>query len=435
MILLNRAVVAFGLGIAPDPDVLDLHWQHLSLADLRADLVGSLVDLHAQPPLWNGVIGLASIACDARVDCAARVLHGLHLVLSMGLFLLLYALGRRLLRHRGAAALIALGFSLSPAAIYYENYLFYPQLTAFLFAVFAWALLRWLDDRGLVSLAVLAGALVTLSWTWTLFHPVFVLVVLAAVLVAARPAPRAALIMAAVALLLSLAPAIKNQVRFGFFGAGSWLGLNLSQVAPGGVDGCGFSDYIALHGQPDGHLGSMFNDPRMIAYSAACRDAALERIRAQPLTYARDRLRQVISALSLRPSDYIFDPPNWDRYPILLRQTEIRASDGSLRPVAVATRLGVLGFNLAVLAFMLWRMGRSRNPLERRFLGVMAVFVVLFFGLAHGANGSEQERMRFTIHPLLWLYGCLMLWAAARGLWGRGSHPSPSSGPLPGGGR
>jgi hypothetical protein len=439
-IVAHRAVVGLWLCIAPDPAFLTGHWQHLDLADLHADLTGTLLNLQSQPPLWNATLGLASVACGAQMACVVSAVHFLHMLLTMGLFLLLAHIALRLTGHAAGSALIALGFCLSPAAIYYENYLFYPHLTAFLFTLFAWALLEWLTQRRLWALALLGGALVLLSWTWTLFHPLFVALVLGSVLLAARPrgwAGAAGYGVALVVLALSLAPSVKNQAMFGFFGAGSWMGLNLAQVAPGGVEGCGFGDFIESHGLTGVHLGTALNDPRIIAFSDECRGRAVERIIAQPLTYGTDRLRQILSALSMRPSDYIFDPLNWENYPGILRDTEVRDAQGNLRPVAVATRLSTLAFNLALLGFLLMRLTRSRDALERRFLAVMVVFFVLFFGLAHAANGSEQERMRYTLHPLLWLYGWLMLWAVVRLVTGRreGRRDTAPSRPLPGGGR
>lgn len=435
VIVAHRGIVGLWLGIAPDPAHLIGHWQHLALTDLHADLAGSLLSLHSQPPLWNALIGAASLACGAQQACVVPILHGLHLALTLGLFFMLADIGARLTGRARAAALIALGFCLSPAAVYYENYMFYPHLTAFLFAGFALALLNWLTDRAIGALVVLGGALVLLSWTWTLFHPVFIAVVLVAVLLAARPRDVTGHAVALVVLALAIAPAVKNQAMFGFFGAGSWLGLNLAQVAPGGVEGCGFGDFIESHGLTGQHLGTALNDPRIIAFSDTCRAEAVARIRSAPQSYATDRLRQILSALSRTPSDYLFDPLNWAQYSRLLPDTELRAADGSLRPAAVVVRAGTLAFNLALLGFLVFRLARSRNPLERRFLAVMAVFFVLFFGLAHAANGSEQERMRYTLHPLLWLYGWLMLWAVARRVRAARAPARRPSGALPGSGR
>lgn len=412
----HRYFIFHSLKIAPDPGSLVNHWQHLALDDLATDLTGSLLMLQSQPPLWNGLVGLAAKACDGAVNCTADLLHGVHVAITMILFVLVLRLGDRLINHRGAALAIAMGFCLSPSVIYYENYTFYPHLTALFFAGFALGLLRWIEARSLTALLAQGVMLAGLAWSWTLFHPVFVGIVLGASLIVARPLPRGALTLALGTLLIVLLPSMKNQLIFGQFAAGSWLGLNLAQVAPGGVEGCGFGDFLDANDLTGIHLGTAFNDPRIAAFSDRCKTEALERIRAEPLTYMLDSTRQLLSSLSMRPHDYIFNPLNWDRYPLLVREWEIRGEYGQIRPGVVATRLMVLGFNLLLAGFLIWRALRAPDPVERRFLAVMLVFVMLFLALAHAVNGAEQERMRYTLHPFLWLYAWLMLGVLFRGV-------------------
>ena len=412
----HRLVLANWLGIAPDPAHLLGHWQHLALSDLTSDLFGSLMGLHSQPPLWNGLLGLAAGACDADPDCTAQIIHRAYFIATLILFVLLVKLTERLFRHRGLAVAVAFGFCLSPAVIYYENYVFYPHLTALLFTGFAFSLLRWIDTRRLAALIGIGLTLVALAWTWALFHPLLVAIALGGALLAARPISRGAIGIAVVSVLLSMGPALKNQMTHGQFAAGTWLGLNLAQVAPGDDLGCGFGDFLTQHDFSDTHLGTAFNDPRIVSFSNDCRDRAIERIIDNPVPYVVSSIRRTLSSMSLRPSDYIFDPLNWDRYPRLLSAWQVRDDSGTLRPLVVVSRLSVLAFNILLVGFMIWRAMRATDPIERRFLAIILVVFLLFLSLAHSLNGAEQERMRYTLHPILWVYGWWMVVAAIRTL-------------------
>lgn len=419
-ILAHRIVVFWGLGIAPDPNNLIGHWQHLPIGALSSNLLASLWGLHTQPPLWNALIGLSAKLCDAQVSCIVATLHAFHLLLTAGMVIANYALIRLVIWPRApkrwAAAAMAFGFGLSPSVLYYENYTFYPHLTAFLFSLVAVGQALWIVHGRLSALILTSAALVGLAWTWVAFHPAIVAVFLV-VVVRLRPgAVRGTWAVAGLALALMLLPSIKNQMQYGFFAPGSWTGLNLAQVAPGGVEGCGFDDFLAHHdlnGQP---LGAAFNDPGMIDFSAACQSRAVAAILAQPFAYGLARARQTLSSLSLRPSDYIFDPLNWDRYPDLMPDLESRDASGAQPRGVQGMRVLVLAFNLAVLVFMVWRAWRSPRPVERVFLRAILGFVVVFLLVVHAANGSEQERMRYTLHAVMWVYGWLMVIALIKDL-------------------
>lgn len=411
---LHRLFLLGTLEIGPDRSYLVGHWQHLALGDLATDLSGSLLNLQSQPPFWNGLIGVAAKACSADLKCTTNLIHAGYFLATLILFVLILKIAGRFIKHPLTVIAVSMGFCLSPSVVYYENYAFYPHLTALCFAGFALALLRWIEARRLGSLVVLGLMLVVLSWTWTLFHPLFVFLVLSAILLIARPHSVAAFSVALVTLMMAILPSFKNHLVFGNFAAGNWLGLNLAQVSPVPVEGCSFGDFLVESDLAGVHLGTAFNDPRMTRFSELCKDKAMVGIRAEPASYTLGRVRQLMSSLSMRPHDYIFDPVNWDRYPLLLSEWQIRDESDQLRPRVVATRLMVLGFNLSLIGFLVFRAFRSPDKEERSFLLVILLFILLFMGLAHAVNGAEQERMRYTLYPILWIYAWLMIGALFR---------------------
>jgi hypothetical protein len=86
---------------------------------------------------------------------AALAFHAVHVLCGLGVLFLGFSLMRRLGVSRAVAAALSLWFVTSPAFAAYENWLFYSLPLAFLVALSAWLLERFLrdDDPGASSSA------------------------------------------------------------------------------------------------------------------------------------------------------------------------------------------------------------------------------------------------------------------------------------------
>lgn len=414
--MVSRAVFAFLLGVVPDPAYLETHWQNLDPANLEADLFGSLVSLHSQPPVWNAVLGAAAKLCSARTDCMVSALHVFNMGLSLIAALCLLGLLRTFF-SRAVSLLVVLAYLLSPSVIYYENYIFYPQLTATLAALVALSLLRLLNRKTTALFIATLASLVVLSLVWSIFHPALVALLILLILFRTGSWSGARLTLAGLALFLTLLPSIKNQAVFGFFGSGSWLGLNLSQVAPDQPKNCSFYGFIGTYGLEDVHPGTAFNDPRIIPYARACQELAMASITAKPLQYAKDRAERAYYSLSLWPSDYAFDPLNWQNVPKIPFFRSKRDAEGQLIPSAALVYYGTLAMNTLALLYLVVLPVSAPSREQRDFFLFMAVFSLVFLIFAHAFNGAEQQRMRYTVHFLFWLLYALVAKDILRLFW------------------
>jgi hypothetical protein len=227
-------VVAFGVsralyraqGVRFDVSPLGYFAQLLEPDLLRDRLAPSLLHLHAQPPLYNLVAGVALKVSHDRPEVILGPLYA-----AVGLYagLCLYALLCRLRVSVWLASALASAIVSAPAFVLYENWFFYPHLNvAWLLGAAAW----FAESRGRPGAAmVVAGLhLAGLVLTRSLFHPLFFL--LAAIVVVALAAPgtrrQVGACLALSGFLIALW-CVKNLVLFGFFGTSSWASRNISK--------------------------------------------------------------------------------------------------------------------------------------------------------------------------------------------------------------
>ncbi|UWQ84965.1 hypothetical protein [Leisingera caerulea] len=431
-VLVSRALAALLLEIRPDPVHLSGAYQHLPVQQLQAGLLDALLSLHSQPPFWNFLLGLAAKACNAQEACMIQLIWGSHLLLTIVTAVSMFAALRLLTPSLRMAWLLPMAYVLSPAVFYYENFILYAHFTSALFALSCLCVLLLLKTRRTLYFLLFCTCLAILSLTWTLFHPIYILLVGGLVLYKAGAGPARAAILA-LTLAVSLLPSVKNKAVFGIFSSGSWLGLNVSQVAPERIEGCSFKTFAETHGLIGQHTGSALNDPRMIDYSKTCLKKSLQVISAGPLQYAAGVVVRASTSLSLWPNEYLFPPLNWDRFPKLPDTKRVLTEDNKIVIDPSLSRFLTLALNLFALIALAELARRDSDPARRAFFQVMLLSAVLFLGVAHAVNGPEQERMRYTLHPLFWgLYAVVLLEAGRRlrrlsGRAGADNLPSPGS--------
>ncbi|MEM8788549.1 MAG: hypothetical protein AAGE76_09830 [Pseudomonadota bacterium] len=389
-------LMAWALGWRADPGVVLGHWQHADLALLAEAPWQTLWLLHAQPPGWNGILALAAAWAGPDPAAAAAFVHIAFTILSA---LAGAALAAAAVRFGVRPWLAVLGVVLvlaSPSVLYYERYVFYPHLTWVLIAA-----LIWLLARG--SMAAMAVP-VALAWIWALFHPAFVVLWGAVFWLTRRRG--GAWILGGV--LLAALPTVHNLTVFQVPSASSWVGLNLVQTAPGLTvrqrQTCDF--YLFQRGLAPGTGPEVLaavrkragppnlNHAALIDRARICQHLALRAIRDDPAAYLAGRLTAVAKTHGVRPFEYAFGPAK----PPALRAMETWAA--RIRPLSQAF----------YAVCWLWLLILLRGPHRGAFaLLALVAFWVTFAG--HFANGTDQERMRYTIEPI---YALLALLVAER---------------------
>jgi hypothetical protein len=214
-------------GVRFDATPLDWFWQYLDPVALREHFFESILNLHSQPPAMNMFLGIVLNLAPGRestVFAAAYLLTGLGL--ALGIYLLASELG---VRHWLAAVIAAL-FTVSPACVLYESWLFYTcpvtacVVYATLFAARYLRTSRFRDAAGLFAVTGLAAL------TWSLFHLLWLLIPLGLLLYLRPRLRRRTLVAAAVPIVLVAGWYAKNLALFGEFTASTWGGMNFSKM-------------------------------------------------------------------------------------------------------------------------------------------------------------------------------------------------------------
>jgi hypothetical protein len=435
---LTRAWLLYA-GLFPDFEHVLNHHQYLDAKLLHENLASSLFFLHAQPPLWNAIIGLFLKIANGNPFLFSFYYLCFSFLLSLLIAFMVNNLVVTLTAGRTAGVSAALFYVVFSSAYFYEFYIFYQLFTAFLAVGCVQGLSRFLagerDSSRLAGLVILLSCLVSLTLTWSLFHPIFVLAVNVSLYLAFRfnkpiAGKKTATFLPPLLFFSTLAAFIipvKNLIVFDYFGSSTWFGMNLAQTAPrsGGnvwlLHQCSdfhtatYMEYQAALEtvrfdagdasatmeafKSDGATPNL-NNIGLIPRSRKCAKFALEVILNDVPGYGTGRWDQFIHTLTSLSDAYFY-------YPKGLMGSAVSRVIGTRNLTYIPYRedrylVPSIALGISCLSpFLLWKRRKTlpKGSGEVVSLGLFQVGWVLILGLF--SNGGEQNRMRFTVEPLL----------------------------------
>lgn len=475
----SRAVYV-ALGLRFDSRPYREFWQYVDPVAVDGDPVGSFLHLHIQPPLFNMAMIAAGKVSPFPVG---PTLHVLFLATGLALATASFALLRRFGVAPRPAVVVALLVACNPTAILYENWLFYAYPTALLLVVATLLVTRYGQSRRATDAVLLFAAMAAVILTRSVFHPVWLLVAGAGLLLVTMPAARGAVLAAAaVPFLVVCALLVKNLVLFDQFSSSSWFGMNLARISTfqipeeerarlvreGDLSTLALRPTFAYY---DLYADSGFGTPRprsghpvvddpvksdggpnfnyvgyLGVYRQYLRDA-LASIRLRPGGYLRGQATAYVLYLN-SPSDYLARTENQRRIAALdatwrtVAYGEVpRALTGSLRQdrSPLVTRMFTMGLSMAALLVAVATVGarllvavvRRRRPAEPAVVGLLFAWLTIcyFTVVVNAVELGENQRFRLEVEPLL------VLLAAGLGhdLWRRDRASSAADVKPPGG--
>lgn len=419
-------------------------WQLLDPKLLEENLASSLFYMHAQPPLWNGVVGVLLKLATGNSDLLLLLFTLLSWGMSLAITLIIYSLVLRIGNNKLIAAGSAAFYVLFSASYFYENFLGYPLLTAFAICLCALGAYQSAITPSNTAkfwwLTLTFFSLASLSWIWGLFHPLLIPLIAGMLFYVqqfrndSKSAKARYLIAAALATVLAFSVPLKNLILYNTFSASSWMGINLMALVQSANPGLRSDIYCDYHNefslrekelgakgafpqaleQPVNNLqyktGGYLNQNHIgiIGRNKLCLDGARRYYLAAPIRLARNRLQALIVS-STRLSDHNFIRPvgledGSENLSLINARNNIYLPvpwrDGQRLFLAPALAIGSIFLWLPLQ----WYRLRRRGLLPLGWSSLLAVSLLLVLWLlvvGHLANAGEQERFRFSVEPLM----------------------------------
>lgn len=219
-------------------------WQIVPWDVLSSDPFRSLWYLHIQPPGWNAVLGVSAWVSPLPDGITLQVvLAAFGVVLATASASVAAQLGL----GRASAVAVGLAASLHPEVLRWAFEPTYELPVAALLMIVVWSVGRAAStQRPLLGVWVAVGVTAGVVMTRSLYHPVWLALVLALVLWLAREhlQRRQVLVAVLVPLLLIGGWMAKNQAVFGEATLSSWFGMNLQRAVIPVLDA---DDLLAMH--------------------------------------------------------------------------------------------------------------------------------------------------------------------------------------------
>jgi len=410
------------LGVRFEVSSLEWYWQVLDPQLLSDRLLESVHFLHAQPPLFNLMLGVGLKIAPVH---SAVLFHLVFLILGLSLAVVVFLMLTRLGLSPRVAAVLVLLYATSPNWLMYESWLFYdfPNAVALVLAGGALILYaRRCSSRWLTVFFFVVGAVV---WTRSLFHLAWFLGCVGIVLLARPRQWRRTAAAAAAPLLLIGLLYTKNLLVFDFFGSSSWLGMSLARSTTGRLqpperesmvrDGRLSATALVRPFSPlesyrsvgvpitDSAIPALgwrvrstgapnFNHIAYLEISRASLDDAVTVIRERPGLY----LRSVVSACGR----FFWSPVNYPPFQDNLLATAFtyRLYEVTLNLPPVAAVLGLLAFAYGGMRAVRWARGSGT---DKDLFFAWSVFTIAWvFCVGNALEVGENFRFRFAVEPL-----------------------------------
>ncbi len=428
------------LGVRFETSSLDWYWQVLDPQLLVERLLESVFFLHAQPPLFNLLLGLGLKVGSAHSTLLFHLVFlGLGLLLAVVLYLLLIRFG---LPPTIAAALVLL-YATSPNWLMYESWLFYDFPNAVALVLAGACLLQYGRRESTAWLVTFFAVLCAIVWSRSLFHLVWFAACAGLVVIARRQRWRKVVAAAAVPLVVILLLYAKNLVVFDFFGASSWLGMSLTKLTTGVLEPAERTSWVR-----EGRLSAVALVPPFSpveTYESAglavtdCGIPALGwRLRSTGapnfnhllyLDVSRARLADAMTVIGVRPGLYLdsvgaacarffWSPVNYPPFQdnLVATAATYRLFEATVNLPPVAAALGLLAFAYGGLRAARW--ARSGEVNHGLFFAWAVFTIGWVFCIGNLLELGENFRYRFVVEPV----AVVLLGAMLGDLWRRRSR-------------
>ena len=327
--ILSRIIVFFYFNISIDEKWFFGLWQHIKNDYLAKELFNSLLYFHAQPPLWNLILGFG-----LKIDDLLTLKIYMSFVNIFTTLIIIYC-SYNILKLFNLKKFLILIFLLiliilSPSILFYENFPSYSHFTCMLVFLIKLYFLKIYKSYKLKYeiLIYLFSSLLILTWSAYIIYFNFLIFLLLTPIAIKRKTIIKSVFIFVIFFLFAASPSIKNSFLFNIFANSSWTGLNSAQAT--GYDRvnwplCSFNnDNIIMYNEiykklldSKGYLDSKilndksYNDLGYIYKSKNCINGSKVHLIKNLIEITDQKLRRFFSVHAHLSIDFAFKPKNW----------------------------------------------------------------------------------------------------------------------------
>jgi hypothetical protein len=225
--IVSRIITLF-LGLQMNGWALFAYWQYLDVETLRNHLLAGVWYDHAQPPVFNLLLGsVLKIGGNHSILLFTIILKLISLVNA----LLLFTITKKLVRVNLLPLLTALIYILSPATLIFECELFYTSFISLLLLVSVYNLVRLTDSNNRWNTFGIIFPLTLLCLTRSVYHICWLFLITAFLLFyfRRRPVLNNLILVSLAGIILVGGWYVKNKILFGKFTVSTWIGMNMAR--------------------------------------------------------------------------------------------------------------------------------------------------------------------------------------------------------------
>ena len=213
--------------------VPEWYWQLLPKEALLEQPILSIIQLHAQPPIYNIIYWLV-LTISKKIDVELNLVSGaFNLLLSTSIIGTAYLLVYFALKKRTYSFFVALVIAMHPGLVYHQFVFLYTPIESVLILSVLIFIQRYSETLRLWSVVCILISINILVLTRSLWHPVIIIFCLIGIVVYSKIVGKYLMkskyfmFVAVISVIPSIAFMSKNYFLFGSFGLSSWVSMNL----------------------------------------------------------------------------------------------------------------------------------------------------------------------------------------------------------------
>ena len=390
-------------------------WQHAKKEYLTENFTETLLYFHAQPPLWNLVLGIG-----VKISKFLTLNYYFTLVNFFLTILIIYSAYNllRILNFKKNQIIFLIIFLIifSPSILFYENFPSYAHFSCTLLFLIKLNFLKIYKKYKLkyeIQIYIYSTFLI-LSWSaYVIYFNLLIFLLLFPLIINKHNFIRSSCIFL-IFLTIGMLPSIKNKIIFDVFLNSSWSGLNAAQAT--GYDRknwprCSFyNDKLEYYNQlykilvkDNPYLDKKLlndkshNDLGYIYKSITCNNASKKYLVQNFIKITEQKIKRLLSVHAHLSFDYDLKPKNWDKKFNILE---------NLNKNEVFKFLVFLFFSVNYLYYFiitgLSLKNKNKNYFDYFLIINLILYVYLLFVSFYGSTW-EQERMRYSGYSFIFI--------------------------------